>query len=183
MHRRLILASAAAAASLLLAGCSSAPDSTVITTEKLQRTLGERFPRSYPLAGLLELELAAPRVTPLPDRNRLQLQFDLQARGALLRSQRPGLLELELGLRWEPDDYSLRAQDVRVNALQLQGLPTAIAALLTGQGGALAERALQDAPLYRLQGKDLERARQLGVQPGTITVTPEGLRVQLVRMP
>ena len=53
MHRRLALSHALTAALALAAGCASAQPSYTISTQQLQQALAERFPRSYPLGGLL----------------------------------------------------------------------------------------------------------------------------------
>ena len=47
-------------------------------------------------------------------------------------------------------------------------------------GLVLAERALEGLPLYRLSPERQARLRQLGLQPGTVLVTPAGLQVTLV---
>ncbi len=47
-------------------------------------------------------------------------------------------------------------------------------------GLALAERALEDLPLYRLSPERQARLRQLGLQPGTVRVTAAGLQLILV---
>ena len=47
-------------------------------------------------------------------------------------------------------------------------------------GLALAERVLEDLPLYRLSPERQARLRQLGLQPGTVRVTSAGLQLSLV---
>ena len=68
---------------------------------------------------------------------------------------------------------------VRVQRLELAGLPPAVATLLQGAGAALLQKVLQDAVLYTLRPPERERLQRLGVQAPRITVEEKGLRVQL----
>ena len=78
-----------------------------------------------------------------------------------------------------PQDGTLRAHELRVQRLELAGLPPAVATLLQGAGAALLQKVLQDAVLYTLRPPERERLQRLGVQAPRITVEEKGLRVQL----
>ena len=62
MNRRAWLLVAAVGLGLAASGCSgqSGPGSVSVSTEKLQAMVAQRFPRQYPVAGLLQLQLQAP---------------------------------------------------------------------------------------------------------------------------
>ena len=77
-------------------------------------------------------------------------------------------------------DRSLRATAVRLNVLRIDGLPPRAAAVLQGLGAGLAGQALGEVVLHHLRDKDLVLADGLGMQPGPITVTPQGLRIDFV---
>jgi hypothetical protein len=47
---------------------------------------------------------------------------------------------------------------------------------------ALAERVLEDLVLYRLSAERQASLRQLGLQPGAVTVTARGVEVTLARI-
>jgi hypothetical protein len=55
--------------------------------------------------------------------------------------------------------------------------------MLTTYASALAEQALGQLVLYQLQDKELALVDSLNLEPGAITVTPEGLSVALVQKP
>lgn len=181
MQRRTLLATLAAACTLAaLAGCASAQPSYTISAAQLQQALAKRFPRSYPVAGLLDLQLQQPRLTLLPERNQLNAVLDLAATGPLLQARRyTGAFDVDFGLRYEPSDHSIRAHNLRVNALRLDGLQPPAAALLQRYGQQLADQSLREVVLHQLTGADLALADGLGVQPQSITVTPRGLVVRL----
>ncbi|AVP56414.1 DUF1439 domain-containing protein [Pulveribacter suum] len=170
---------AALAALAVLPGCASAATPRyTIGARELQQALATRFPRRYPLAGVLEVELQAPALKLLPERNLINAVLDLQAIGLLLQGRQPsGVLDLDFGLRYEPSDHTIRADRLQVNALRVQGLPPALAQNVARYGVPLAQQALQDAVLHQLRPKDLALAGTLGVQPGAIRITPAGIVV------
>ena len=176
MHRRLLLAACALTAALC--GCASVAPHYTISAERLQHALEQRLPRTYyPAAGLLELQVQTPRLTLLPERNQINVKLNLQASGALLNPQRyEGALDVNFGLRYEPSDRTLRATEVRVNTLRLDGLPPQAQRLLKRYGQTLLEQSLSEMPLHQWQPQEL--AAGAGWQPESITVTAHGLQVQ-----
>jgi hypothetical protein len=56
-----------------------------VSIEQMQQALAQRFPRRYPLAGLLDLNVQAPRLRLLPEQNRLGTEMVVQAAGPALR--------------------------------------------------------------------------------------------------
>lgn len=178
MHRRLVLSHALAATLALAAGCASAQPGYTISRQQLQQALAERFPRSYPLAGLLDLELQAPRLTLLPERNQLNAVLDLAATGPLLARRYTGWLDVDFGLRYEPEDRSIRAHGLQVNALRLDGLAPQAGALLQRYARQLADQSLRGVVLHQLRDKELAPIDRLGLQPESISVTPRGLQVR-----
>jgi len=183
MHRRLLLSHASAAALALLAGCASAQSGYTISLQQMQQALAERFPRSYPLAGLLDLELQSPRLKLLPERDQINAQFDLAATGPLLSRRHTGLFDVDFALRYEPKDRSIRAYRLRVNTLRIDGLKPQAAALLQHYGQQLADQSLREVVLHQLRDKDLASIDALGLQPESISVTPRGLLVRFGAKP
>lgn len=161
----------------LLAACMGGDP--FISLARLQEALQGQFPRPVALLPGLELQLLQPTLRTLPEANRLGAHMPLQASGTLLGAPREGLVELDFGLRFMPQDGTLRAHELRVQRLELAGLPPAVATLLQGAGAALLQKVLQDAVLYTLHPPERERLQRLGVQAPRITVEEKGLRVQL----
>lgn len=167
-----------------LAACSEGPGlarSLTASTAQLQSAAAAGFPRQYPLAaGLWMLQVQAPQLRTQAERDSLWATMVLDISGALLPRAYPALLEVEFGLRYEASDHSVRARDLRVHTLHIEGLPARAAQLLQQQAARLAEQALRDVRLYQLRPQDLERLQSWGLQPGALTVTPQGVRLELV---
>ncbi|HXE49293.1 MAG TPA: DUF1439 domain-containing protein [Ramlibacter sp.] len=183
MKRRSILGAAAFVASAAL-GCASsrASDQPVykVSIEQLQRVIAGRFPARYPVGNLFNLELEAPRLRLLPELNRLASEMVLDAAGPALRRSYRGSFDVDFALRYEPSDQSIRAHELRAHSFRLAGLPPQTLQLLQAYGQALAEQALLEVVLHRLSPRDLALADTMGLQPGDITVTAEGLVIGFV---
>lgn len=189
LARRRWLMQAGAVAALFLAGlrpaCAGLGISgyTVSLPELLAR-LSERFPRRFPLAGLATLELQPPGLALRPEINRLRARVPAVLSGPAVGTPRQGMLEVEFGLRYEPQDHTLRAHDIALQSLQsleIDGLEPAATALLQAWAPRLARRALGEVVLHRLEPKDIALLDGLGLQPGPITVTEQGLAMAFVR--
>lgn len=177
-------------ARVALAACATGAASTVIaqpgykvSTAQLQAAVSERFPRTYPLGGLLDLKVQAPQLRLIPDQNRLGTVMRVDAAGPALRRSYDGIFDADFALRYEPSDLTIRAYQLRVNALRLNGLAQGQSAFLDAYGPSLAEQALQDAVLHQLKPQDLALPNGLGLQPGSITVTDGGLVIGFIAKP
>lgn len=175
----------AAGCSLAATGCSgkSVPGSVTVSRQKLQDVVASRFPRQFPVAGMLQLQLHSPVLGLLPERNALNALLQVQLSGPVLKKSYAGHLNLDFALRYEPTDRTLRAHQIRVNSLAIDDLAPAMGDMLATYASAVAEQALGQVVLYQLQGQELELVDSLNLQPGAITVTPEGLSVALVQKP
>ncbi len=188
MERRLLLI---VAGWLALGGnaCSAAPGARgqpgyKVSAEQLQQALARRFPRRYPVMnGLLDLDVQAPRLRLLPELNRLGADMVVEAKGPVLGHSYAGELDLDFALRYEASDRTLRAHHLRVNSLRFAGLPPGPAELLSAYGPTLAEQTLHEVVLHQLRPQDLALPDGLGLEPGSITVTPQGLVIGFVAKP
>lgn len=176
------LAMAGAACSALPAARGGPPGYTV-SAEQLQQAVASRFPLRYPVGGLLDLKLQAPRLRLLPELNRLGAELVVEAAGPALRRSYSGAFDLDFGLRYEARDQTIRAHQLRVNSMRFPGLPPGPSELLNAYGPALAGQALQDVVLHQLRPQDLALSDAMGLQPGSITVTPTGVRIGFVNKP
>jgi hypothetical protein len=183
MNRRSWMLVAAVGLGLAASGCSgkSMPSSVSVSTQKLQEMVARRFPKEFPVAGLLQLQLKAPTLATVPERNVLNAVIPAELTGKVLKESYGGQLNVDFALRYESTDRTLRAHQIKVNSLEMGGLAPAMSDMLATYANALAEQALGQVVLYQLQDKDLELADTLGVEPGAITVTPQGLTVALVQ--
>ena len=189
MKRLLHWALIATLGSLLLA-CTGAPllarmapRSVNVPAERLQLAIAERFPIKQRLADVLELEVLPPRLSLLPASNRLATDVDLNVVDRLLGGRYSGSFSLDFGLRFEPSDNTIRMMGARVNRVSLAGVPEPYQTAITRNAPRLAERLFDNRVLHQFTDKDLSLVNGLGLEPGAISVMPEGLKVMLVPRP
>lgn len=164
------------------AGASPAaalPARLTVPLALLQSQVTQRFPLRYPVAGLVNLDLSAPRLGLLPQQNRLRAEMPVQAAGPALAQAQKGSFTVDFALRYEPSDHSLRAHQLKVYRFRFPGLQPEAIELLNQYAPALAEQSLREVVLYQLPGQEAAMAEMLGLQPGRITVTEQGLQVEL----
>ncbi|WP_442909601.1 DUF1439 domain-containing protein [Hydrogenophaga sp.] len=161
---------------------SKTPGYTV-SADVLQRSVAERFPMRYPVQGLLNLDLQPPRLSLLPEQNRLRAEMVVEAVGPALNRSHRGSFDLDFALRYEASDRTLRAHQLRIDRLRFPTLQPSVVELLNAYGPALAEQSLREVVLHRLKPQDLRMADAMGMQPGPITVTQEGLVIAFVLKP
>lgn len=180
MFRRRLFLAAAAASTLWMSACSQAvPTKITVTQAQIEQGLQTHFPKKFPIAGLLQLDMQQPQLQLLPQSNQLQTTLLLQLSGPALRTTFGGQMQVRFGLYFEPKDRSVRAQRVEVLSLELQNASPAMAEMVQTYGLRVAQQALQGFPLYTVKAEDLALADSLGLQPGAITVTSEGLDVAI----
>ena len=165
----------------LLAGL--APHSITVSPAQLQQALGQRFPLRQRLAEVLELEVLAPRLSLLPASNRLATDTDVNLGDRLLGGRYSAALGMDFGLRFEPRDNTIRMTGAQVRQLGLTGVPEPYQSALARQLPRLAERWFDDRVLHQFSAQELSLVNGLGLTPGEIRVTPQGLRVSLVPIP
>jgi hypothetical protein len=183
MKRRLLLSAGAWLSLSRLAQAASGPaaqPSFKVSLAQMQRLVAERFPARYPVGDLFNLDLEAPRLRLLPELDRLASEMVLHAAGPAFRRSYRGSFEVNFALRYEKSDQTVRAHQLRVHSFRLPGLPPHTLQLLDAYGQALAEQALLEVALHRLRRSDLALADTMGLQPGRITVTSEGLEIGFV---
>lgn len=194
MRRRFLLATTLllATTQTVRAQSSEPPDDTdappaprriTVTTQQMEAAVAQRFPLRYPVAGMADLDLQTPALQLLPEQNRIAAEMALQVAGPALQRSYQGTFAVDFALRYEASDHSIRATKLRLRSLQIPGLSANAVALLNGYAPLLAQRSMLEVVVYRLQPKDLALADGLGLQPGAITVTDTGVRVELVHKP
>ncbi|QHE77182.1 DUF1439 domain-containing protein [Hydrogenophaga sp. PBL-H3] len=159
------------------------PPGVTVSTDVLQRSVAQRFPMRYPVQGLLNLDLQPPRLSLLPEQNRMRAEMVVDAAGPTLNRSHRGSFDLDFALRYEASDRTLRAHQLRIDRLRFPSLQPGVVELLNTYAPALAEQSLREVVLHRLQPQDLRMADALGMQPGPITVTSSGLVIGFVLKP
>ena len=170
---------------LLVAGCATsssamAQPSYTISAGQIQDAVGQKFPRNYGFGGLMNLALSDPQIHLRPSQNRLNTVIAVLASGPLRQARSyQGALDVDFSLRYEPSDRTLRATDLHLNGLRMEGLNAQPEQMLQQYGATIAQRSLQEVVLHQLTAKDLALLNGLGLEPGKFTVTPKGLVVTL----
>lgn len=165
----------------LLTACAGilGPRTVLITKEELTSKIAKPFPVSNRIMNLLDVRAQAPRLQFLPQDNRVSTEFDLSADELLMGRTYQGTIGVSFGLRFEPQDLTLRLTKVHVDQINLAGLPASAQRYLTRLGAWIAEDKLQDYPVHQFKPEDLRSADRLGYEVGDINVTDKGLEVHL----
>ena len=171
---------------LLLAGCSAlpfqnpfGPRTIEISQEQLLAQVSRQFPFNRRMLDFFEVTVSTPRLTMLPQENRIATELDVDTGRTLLTTGFKGRLALSYGLRYEPSDQSVRLADVRLERFQMDGVPDALQTRTGRLGSLLAEDLLSGFTVYRFKPEDLKIALGLGFAPGAIHVTGRGVALTL----
>ena len=185
LHRRRFLTTATRSLALGGAvlwvgrGALALPRYTV-PLEQLQDMVAQKFPRTVPVSGLVDLTVREPQLRLLPAVNRLGAAMVVDAAGPALRRSHRGAFDVEFALRYEASDRTLRAHQIKLGRLDFPTLQPAVNELLNAYGPVLAEQSLREVTLHQLRPQDTAMFDGLGLQPGPITVTDKGLAVAFV---
>ncbi len=163
-------------------GAQAQPRYTV-SAEQLQQVVAQRFPLRYPVPGLLNLDLQAPRLQLLPEQDRVSAEMLVDAAGPALGRSLSGTFDVDFALRYEPSDRTIRAHQLKFRNLHMAKLSPQASEFLNAYGPALAAKALHEVVLHRLRPQDLAMADDLGLQPDKITVTDKGLVISFMNKP
>lgn len=159
------------------------PPGYAVSLGQMQQAVAERFPRRYPVQGLLNLDLQAPRLQLLPEQNRLRAEMAVEAAGPALNRRHQGTFDVDFALRYEPGDRTLRAHQLRLARLDFPTLQPRVSEMINLYAPTLADQSLREVVLHELTAKDLAAVDAMGMQPGPITVTNTGLVIGLVLKP
>lgn len=177
---------ALAVLALALAGCSAlpfnnpfVPRTIEVSQEQLLAQVSGQFPFNRRMLDFFDVTVSAPRLTMLPQENRIATELDVDTGRTLLTEGFKGRLALSYGLRYEPGDQSVRLADVRLDRFQMEGVPDALKTRTGRLGSVLAEELLNGFTVYRFKPEDLKIALGLGFTLGAIHVTARGVALTL----
>lgn len=181
-RRHLLVVAATHMAALGLAGCAGllGPPTVTLTQAELERLVERNFPIERALLEVFDVTVNAPRLSLLPERNRLAAVVHVRVRNRLLLSYWQGQLTFDAALRWEARDQTVRLSQVRVQDLALDNPAAANRSTVERLGAALAERVLEDSSLYRLTAERAAKLAQQGLAPSAVTVTSRGVEISFV---
>ncbi|MGI8561337.1 MAG: DUF1439 domain-containing protein [Luteimonas sp.] len=175
---------AVAALLALLAACSTLGvlsawlnDQVAFTAPQLQRSLDNRFPRTFDkLGGLVSVTMANPRLSIPTGDSRLRLDFDLGI-GALGGTGNPtGHLSLASGLRYDPGTRGLHLDNPELLAFDLPNAGSLLQGSARGVVNSLLAEYARSEPVYRLDDDLLaklpagKRIGDVGIERGLVVV-------------
>jgi hypothetical protein len=150
---------------------------------EIEAWLRKSFPLQRRVLEVFEVSVQVPRLRMLPQVNRLGADLDLTLHDRVLGGRWQGRLDFDAGLRWEAADQTLRFSQVRVRDFTLLAGGSAPRTGAERLGAAVAERALQDLPVYRLPAERAAELQRQGVAPGAIVVQERTVEIRFVTSP
>jgi hypothetical protein len=178
MNRRRLLLASFTLAPLLLTSCATlmGPRELEIPVERLQAALEGRFPFNNRYLELLDIRISNPRVSLLPQSNRILTSLDAAVAPPFMNRSWLGNLAISGQLRFDPARNALVLAEPRVETFDVQGLDPLYANQIRRVGSLLAEQMLKDVPLYTFRPDQLRYAG-VNFNPSRITTRPGGLVV------
>ena len=164
----------------LLASCAGivGPRRIELTQARLQAGLEHRFPLNHRLLDLFDVRLAGPRVTILPQLDRVGLTLDVSVAPPFLRQSWRGTMDLSGRLVLDATRNAVFITDTHLDRFDIDGVDGGRARDLGRAADLLLNQLVRDMPVYTFRPEDL---RYAGVQfvPTRIQTTRSGLLVTL----
>jgi Protein of unknown function (DUF1439) len=142
---------------LLLAACATllGPREMEVPLARIQQSLERRFPFNNRYLELLDIRVTNPRVSLLPDANRILTSMDTAIAPPFLKRSWHGNLSVSGELRIDPARNAVVLGDPRVETFNIDGLDPLYANQVAKIGRLLAEQMLADYPLYTFRPEEL----------------------------
>ena len=147
---------------------------------QMQEALARKFPFQRRFLGFYDVTLTNPQISLDPARNRIAIQADASVESGLLRQPLTGPLAISSGLHYDSPTRSIRLDQPSVDRFDLQNVPGGLGQQISAIGSLIAGQLLNDYAVYTFKPEQLKVAG-IAVEPGTITVLPEGVHVQAKR--
>jgi len=176
-----LLSFVSAALTLLLASCASllGPREVEIPLSSLQQAIDRKFPFNSRYLELLDISIGNPRVTLLPQADRVLTSMDVTFAPIFLNRSWSGSFAVSGQLRFDPARNAIVLAAPRVEKFVVDGFDMPYVDRIAKIGSLLAEQLLQEIPLYTFRPGDL-RYGGVAFRPTKIATGPTGLVVTLV---
>jgi hypothetical protein len=166
---------------VLLAACAGLGGPTVVTIgeAELAALVERRFPFDRRILEVIDVRVGTPRLTLLPERNRLATELQVEMSDRVFRRGFSGRIALDYALRYDAPTQAMVLTDVRVGSLQIDtGVPS-ITSAANAIGPLIVEKLLNDAAIYRFKPEQLQGRFGGRIEPGAVVVTPRGVEITL----
>jgi hypothetical protein len=179
-RRRLAKAALALVAGGVLASCAGliGPRRVELSQSRLQAGLERRFPLHNRMLDLFDVQLTGPRLTILPETDRVRLALDVSVAPPFLRQSWNGTLALSGRLVLDNGRNAVVLADTHVDRFDVGGMEGGRVRDLGRAADLVVNQLLRDTPVYTFRPEDL---RYAGVQffPSRIETAPGALFVTL----
>ncbi|CAJ0794684.1 hypothetical protein LMG7141_02982 [Ralstonia condita] len=155
-------------------------DGYTFSRGQMQDALAQKFPFQRRFLGFFDVTLTNPHIALDPARNRIAIQADAQVESGLFRQPLTGPLAVSSGLHYDAPTHSIRLDQPSVDRFDLQNVPGGVGPQISAIGSLIAGQLLNDYAVYTFKPEQLKVAG-IAVEPGTITVLPDGVHVQAKR--
>jgi len=183
-RRRIAAMAGAVALGSLLAGCGtlSGPRQVEIPLAKLQAGLDRRFPMDNRLFELLDLRLSHPRLTLLPETDRVAISLEAYVAPPFMQQSYTGTLAVSGRLYVDAARGAVFLTEPHVDGFTLSGIDGALQQRLAGGANQVLAKLVRDVPVYTFRMEDL---RYAGIQfvPTRLVTTRTGLLVTVTPQP
>lgn len=174
----IVFAGAIAATGAAQAGYNIWTGEYTFTKAELQSAVDKRFPTTLRYGELVSVQLSRPRLVLDEATNRVTTQVDAAVTNTIIPSPPVnGTMSLNSGVKYDTTQRAVLLDNPTVQDVQVQGMAQ-YTQQLNAIGAVVAEQLLKDYPLHTFKPEEL-RFNGRDVQPGAITVKPDGISVKL----
>ena len=177
MHRRLLIASAACLAATRLLAQEAGQAHRKISATVLRQALAARFPLGFSVPGLFHSRVDAGDFVLLPQRQRLGTTLLATVKDLSTGRVYTGDLALTFALRYDAADRTVRAHRIELARLRSPELPPDAAGALQALLDGVVRNAVAEVVLHRFSPEELQFTDVMGLQPGKLTIEPDGVEV------
>jgi hypothetical protein len=148
------------------------------TRQELETGVKSQFPQTMRYLQVVDVRLSNPELALDPAKNRVITKVKAHVSSPFLAAPVDALLTISSGLKYDAAARAVRLDRPVVERIDAPGLPPATVQQLNDIGKTAAEQALANYPLYTFKPEELQLNGQQ-FEPGAITVTAEGLKVEI----
>jgi hypothetical protein len=154
------------------------PDHYTFSREQVQGAIARKFPYEKRVAQLFEIRLTDPTVGLRPETNRIAVTVNASISSPLTPAPIDGRFTLTSQIVYDATASAVVLHEPRVEQVDFPAA-AGYGDEVNAAAGLLAAQLLADYPIYRFKPDQLSFAG-ISLAPGTITVVPQGVRVQIV---
>jgi len=128
----------------------------VITQDKIDASLSERFPATEKYLLIFSITYSNPEVTLLEDENRVQVGLDATLKIGLNDEAKElgGSATVTSGIRYDSETQEFFLDDAEFSRLEIEGIPDKWLDQVTEFASKAAQYFLETEPVYKLEAKD-----------------------------